>query len=504
MKHILNYIFLFIISLFTYAYIWHSNTTPYPFVLNWDIFEHITLANKIAQGHLSIFTSQISDTFTIDSYSPLFHILLSVPKALFSIDLLGIYYTLEYFYFYFTVIATYLLAKKIFTSNWIAFISGIFSIFIFENFMAYTSFFLIPQNLTALLTIFSLIYVSNKNFNKILLGALLLTIFLIHYVVGILGVLIILGYLLARKLSSRVLNWSILASTVVLFLLAGSNYLGNFVLTSREEASHFLFPLASKLGFLLDWYSLSFLFLPISYYFIFKHDNKNQKIILSLALLILGISIAPFSYFLKFFVFDHYLLNIILASGIGFMIFHFSKFMKILSVIWVGLFLSVVFYKSQYQYKEPLYFNGQASQISHGEISASKWLAENEPANSFIISDPGTQYIFEAISGLNSQGGAYMSTDTRKILIEKDIAKIKTIKDKLDFENKSRGKTIFIFSGRYFAWQKLPEEQKLSFYYNIWKPQKLSVEELSYIDLLTRDSNYKLIYQNNELAIFEI
>lgn len=507
----LNLVILFTISFFVYFFVWLRNT-PYPLHLNWDIYEHITLANKISQGHLSILASQITDTFTFDGQSPLFHILLSIPKVLFRTDLLGAYYYLEYFYFALTIFATFIFAHKVFKNDWIAFIAGIFSIFIFENFVAYTSFFLIPQNLAALLVIFTLIYVLRENVKKFYLGGLLLLIFLIHYVIGALGILIVLGFILLRKVSTKTLNWVILASTLALFLLLALHFSGNLQLTNREEALHYIFPLQKELGFLLDWYSLSFLFLPLGYYHIFKNGVRDQKIILILALLTLGVSLAPLSYFLKFFVFDHYLLNLVLAAGVGFIIANLPKFLKVLAIAWISFCFLIVFFKSQNSYKDPLYFDGKASHISYAEIDASNWLSKNAGKEILLVSDPGTQYILEATSGVNTQGGAYMSEQTRKVLSEINnsqdtqdlLGKLRSIKDNLNYENQVRTKTIFVLSGRYFAWQNLPQDQKKSFFYNVWTPQKIKPEDNLYIDFLINSKEFKLLYRNGELAILEL
>lgn len=506
------FLFLGILSTVVYFFIWRIQT-PYPLQLDWDIYEHITLANKISTGHLSLLSSKISDTFTINSYPPLFHTLLSIPHIILRADFLGIYYYLEYFYFLLTVIATFILAKKIFQNNWVSLMAGIFSVFIFENFMVYTSLFLMPQNLAALLTIYAIIYVSKEKINKLLLGSMLLVIFFMHYVIGALAILIILSYILLQKRSLGILNWGILVSSAILLLLLILNYSGtNFVLTGREEAIHFTFPLIKKLGFLFDWFSLSLIFLPISYFTILKKGTKEQKAILILTLLTLGLSLAPWSYFLKFFVFDHYLINILLAAGLWMLILNLPKLIKILATIWISFSLMVVFYESQLAYKEPLLFENKYSHLSQSEIEASEWISKNYGNNTLLISDPGTQYILEAISGINSPGGAYMNIQTRQALSQingsNSIAMIKEklarIQDELSFERNQRKETIFILSGRYFAWQQLLPEQKLSFYYNIWKPYILSFQDSQYINSLIADPGLKVVYQNDELVIIQI
>src|ERR1035437_8141594 len=113
-----NLFITLVLSLFTtfvYFFVWKRNT-PYPMQLNWDIYEHITLSNLIASGKLSFFTTKLSDTYTFNSYSPIFSILLSLPKVIFQRSLLGIYWVLEYWHYLLTAFAAFILAKKVFNN----------------------------------------------------------------------------------------------------------------------------------------------------------------------------------------------------------------------------------------------------------------------------------------------------------------------------------------------------------------------------------------------------
>lgn len=500
---------LFTLGTVVYFLIWKAST-PYPMHLNWDIYEHITLSNKISDNIINLRTTLISDTFTFDSYPPLLHVLLAIPKIIFKTDLLGMYYFLEYFYFLLTIASAYLLGKMFFRDSAIGIMSGLFAVFVFENFMAYTSFFLIPQNLAALLTVFTLISLIQNSISRKFLGITLLSIFLMHYIIGSVGILIILLFILLRNVTLKTLRLSLLGSVLILGLVIAAHNLWNFILIEREEAAHFSFPLIKKAMFILDWFSLSLAFLPVSYVLIFKNDSKHQKTLLILTLLIASLSMAPAAYFLKFFVFDHYMLSVIIASGIGFLIMHLNKIFKTVAIFWIGLSLFFVFYKSQAIFKEPLYFEGYRTHISLEEINAAKWLAQNFP-HALIISDPSTQYILEAVSGVNSQGGAFMANSTRKILSEikdsTDSAQIKeklsSVEDILAYEKNSNN-TLLILSGRYFLWQNLPEDQNLSFYFNVWAPKKLSNQDKIYITSLTRNGRIKNVFQNSELAILKI
>lgn len=501
MKYLL---LLVVISLAVYFLIWRS-LTPFPLTLNWDIYEHITLANKISEGHLSFLPSKISDTFTFNGYSTLFQIFLSVPKILFHADLIKVYYYLEYGYFLLTIIATYLLAQSIFGSKFTGFIAGLFSIFIFENFMAYTSLFLIPQNLAATLSILVLYSLSKDKdhlFFYVVFCAIF--IFLIHFIIGLLGIAAILGFIWLRKKPLILLNKLIIASLAFLLLMAGLNYIGGLEFTGREEAAHFTFSLVAKLSFLLDWYSLSLLFLPFAAYTIFQKGASGQKVILILAFLFLGLSISPVSYALKFFSFEHYFLNLVLAAGISILLINLPKLIRTLSVAWLTFALLIVFFKSESFYKEPLYFDGKQSHISQNELEAAKYLSNNFGSDALLLSDPSTQYILEAASGINTQGGAYATKETRKIIASLDLTKIRNIRDQLSYENVNRKKTLLALGGRFFAWRQLPQTQRLSFFYNIWQPRILEPQDHLYIDDLINNQNVKLLYSNKELVILEI
>ncbi|MDO8504128.1 MAG: hypothetical protein Q7S60_05620 [bacterium] len=327
---------------------------------------------------------------------------------------------------------------------------------------------------------------------------------------------IILGFLVFQKLSlKRAFTLSLLGlSTLILGITLLSGLMGNIVITYREEAAYFALPLAKKLQFFSDWYGFSLpLFLPLGLWAIFKRRNDtNLHLIAIIGILSLALALAPFSYFLKFYVVGRYFIHIILVAGIVLLLRGLTKFTYILATIWIGLAFLVVFYLNQLSYKETLYFEGVYSHISVKEIRAALWL-KNRYAheNVMLLSDPGTQYVFEAISGLNSQGGSYMNFDSRAVLasipgIENTTevrSKLKTIEDNRSKKDES-SKKIIILSGRYFAWQSFPEDWKNSFYYNVWSPRKINPDNLIYINSLTQDPSFKVVYQNDEFVIIEL
>jgi len=281
-KNLLIPAFLTIFSSVMYFLIWKRNT-PYPLQLNWDIYEHITLVNLISQGNLSFITSRISDTFTFSSYSPFFEILLSLPKILAQKSLLGIYWWLEYWHYLATVLASYLLAKEIFPNKWLATISALISALVFESLMVYSSLFLIPQTLVALITILVFKDVkSYKVWHLLLFGALIL---LMHYIVGSLSLVVLaLGFLVSRyKFIEKHINLAVILSTIFSVALIGMNFFGRWLTLGIEEARHFNFSIWEKLGYLNNWYGAGSLILFLAgCALIVKNGNVLQKIVLIL------------------------------------------------------------------------------------------------------------------------------------------------------------------------------------------------------------------------------
>lgn len=512
---IVSFFFIAIASTLVYFVIWKERT-PYPLQLNWDIYEHIALANKIVEGHLSFMPSKISDTFTFNGYSPLFHILLSIPKILFNTSLLGVYWWLEYWHYLLTIAAFLFLAKNIFQNKWLTFIAVVVASFIFESTTVYSSLFLIPQTLVALIVILA-IYGCLENRNGNIAYSIMITSFMIltHYVVGAVGSIVYITFnlLQRRVITTTLIKIIILVSSVVFVVTLGIHYIGKWDLIPREEASYFNSSLLTKINYFFDWYSVALpLFLFLGYWEIIKTGTLQQKIILILGLLTLSLSLLPFSYFLKFYTVGRYFINIVFVAGIGALMLYLPSKLRVFATCWIVVLLSIVFYTNQAFYKKPLYFKGEMSHVSREEIEASSWLSKHVDPNSLIISDPSTQHVIEGLSEINTQGGAYMNIRTRRILsdinytydIKQIRQNIKSIHDLLPYEQKKETNRLFILSGRYFAWQRLSENQKNSFFYNIWVPHKIEDTDYLYIEFLLSSDSFNKVYENNELVVLEL
>lgn len=503
-------ILLSLFGTWVYFFIW-KRYTLYPLQLNWDVYEHITLANIIAQGNFSLFASQLSDTFTFDGYIPFFHILLAMPKMVLNANLVGVYWWIEYWHYLLTIIASYLLTKRFLHTSFAGFLGGIVGALIFESSIVYASLFFIPQTLVGLLFAFSLSEELTW-LETILVSTLFVSL---HLVIGIVAAGALFLWKLLHKnrhVSIKRLQLLVYAALFILLFSLAAHFIGNWIVTGREEAIHFTYSLSQKVQFLLQWYSFFIVFALIGIGIFTRKATKEQKVLVILAALLFSISFAPISYFLKFYVLGRYVIDVVLVAGIVIPLRQLQmKWQKIIASF-LMLILLVVFYINQNTYKSSLYFEGYASQISYEEIAAGNWLKAHMPY-AFLISDPSTQYVLEAVSGDNTQGGAYMNLQTRRTLSRiaydynaKEVrSQLLSIHDALPSVDASREQTLLVLSGRYFAWQRLPQSEKDSFYYNIWSAQMLSSSDKLYIEqFLQQNPYYKVVYSNSEMVILQV
>lgn len=215
-------------------------------------------------------------------------------------------------------------------------------------------------------------------------------------------------------------------------------------------------------------------------------------------------------YTVKFYTLTRFFVDAFLAIGAYTILKRMNAFFKILSVSVLVITLLSIFITNTIAWKGILRYQDLYVQVSDEEIKAAEFLHKTYSSSDvFLVSDPATQNILEPLSGINSQGGAYTSKETRKILSEinkeKDTKKISSdlykINDKI---GPTKGKRLFILSGRYFEWQKSLETQKMAFSYNVWNPSSLTLNDIKYIDSLLSDSSrFRLLYLNRDVAIVE-
>ena len=518
-KNFLNWVFIGVLFTLYAAFLFFTlfkSLTPYSYHVNWDVYEHIKLSQEVLTGRISIFPSHMSDTFTFNGYTPLFHLLLSLPSALFKASLQGVYYFAEWWFYLAVVFSSLAISFKVFRHRVHAIVGGILGATVFSSAVVYMPLFFLPQSLTALVTVLLLFFAKHetkKDMLNLFLSCLIL--FLLHFVIGFVGAGIVLLWHGYQYLKERV---EILRNPWILFsggLLSALSLLGMFLLhtvggiqlTGREEAVYYQFGLPQLAQFFLSWYGiLGIMLLPVGLFVLFRSVKSEHKLIGIFSLFIFAVCFSPLSYALKFFSIGFFFMNLILTAGVARLLFLLPQKVRGIGMILFALAMTSIFYANQATYKQFLYHSGVESHVSPLEMDAGKFLQSKKGV--FLISDPATQGILEAVGNADSQGGVYMSEVSRKTLShlsEIDEADTKELLSSLtdELSDKKFSTRYVVLSGRYFAWLRLPEWQRASFYFNIWKPRELSVEDNAVIQKYL-DAGLQPVYANSEMVIFEL
>ena len=526
--------------------IWRINS-PYPLPLNWDLYEHQTLINEIRSGNLHFLNSRISDSFVVDGYSPLFHILLAVPQIIiFETRILGFWWFVEFLQYFVTIAVGAFFAWQLTKDRLTALTMTIVTTFIFESFIAYSPLFLLPQTFASVLTIFALIRglkrLENKqNFFDPIQILLTIVILLTHYIVGLLGIVVLItGFAThqlrkKRLLGVKLIDLALVLSVLVLIALPTITYYLDIELLQYAEAQHFNLDLTRKWELMRNWYGYSLLaFMPIGLFLLLRHpefnsgsrrsetekmlnqvqhDNLMGKLVSIICFGTLALVIVKVPYSLKFYVLTGFFAHFLMAIGIAALLKLIeSKLLRTVFLTIIVLSFGLIFTFNQKYYKGILHYGKYTTHVSLNEIKATRWLEENygNQKGVILVSDPATQGIMEALSGINTQGGVYANLATRRVIDQtypnsdsKQVANLlSAIQDTVEKEKIK--KILFVVGGRFFKWQEASTEEKESFYFNVWKPKDLVPENKTYLKNLNQSQKFRLKYQNEGVAVFEV
>lgn len=499
------------------AWLWsHTTATP----LNWDLYEHQTLATIIQNGSFSFFTSQLSDTFGFMSYPPTFHALLALSQFGMSLtgeNILQYWNALSIVHTFSVAYATFLLALVITKRLKVAVIAVVFSVFIFEGIMAFTSHFPLPQNLTA--TLWALVLAGTlwreqrgkSTLPLLLFGSLALV--LNHFVIGIVSATLLWSTVFFKWLSSTRLvqknQFSVLISLLTISTIAiVLSYDLNFSAINRGEAAAFSFTFGQKLKYLYEMYSLlPLLLIPAVWSFIKKRvlaeGAAHTLLILTVVLGALVLSGIPYAF--KFITLLHFPLVVMLAVVLSWLLLRAPRWLAIYTALALGIVL-LTFTASRWQ--SDLIVDGYARHVSQDDLQAAVFLQKNYEADeTLIISDPSTQYVLEGLSGVNSAGGAFAGQHQRQVLREQyanntiDTDALYTIADKTLPGPATR---LFVLSGRTYNWFMLDQSQQNALDFNVWRPQRLSFYDSEITFLLVQEKNLSVVYQNPSYVIIEL
>jgi hypothetical protein len=525
MKKLLSYhglSMLFLIEVASVLYIvWRLNS-PYPHALNWDIWEHQTAINAIRDGHISLMPSALSDTFQFDGYTTIFHMILAGIQEVFQIkDVLGFWWIAENIFFALTTLVAYMFSYAVTRNRLAAVIAGVLSACLFESAMAYTTLFLLPQTVTALLWVVGMTAVTYAaSTKKRTLIALLFSLLMIplHAIVGTFAAVILMLYAVGLHILPKhntIYAIGVGISTLLAYIIptyvAQHAGLGSI---NAGEAASFTQTFDQKLSMMRQWYGV--LPLPLLVFGLWQAMTSGdgmKKLLVALFAISAGFIAATFPYVLKFVVIERYMMIAIMAMGVAWYMRQMRSTMEVLMVICVTVCSAVlIFYTNVTHWKDSVVFRGVASHISADERVAASALRFQYGVNkdAFLISDPATQYVLETLSGVNSQGGAYMTVKTRTALLTalqsetaSDFTKeLSRIQDTVQPGKKSP--LLLAVSGRTFAWLSSSAEQKMDIAYNVWRPNALSLQASITMAMWKERFGLKEVYRNNSVVVFEI
>ena len=495
-------------------FVWRVNT-PYLFPTNWDIWEHQTIINMIKNGNIALYPSQLSDTFRFDGYTTIFHIILAVIQRMTGTNSLGFWWIAEAIFTIATAVATYAFVYILTRKPLSALIAGVLSSFFFESTVVFTPLFLMPQTASALLWVIGLtILLSHMHTDRkiIILIPLMLGMVFIHMIIGLVG-LGVYGLILLFnriKLLKKPVWFSIFLVGLPVVLFGMSEIVIQMIPLGQinfGEASAYMQNPLEKLFVARTWYG----FLPIVFLPLGLITTKKRSLAIAFVVL-LTLTCSRIPYALKFYTLARFLTIAFMASGIVWLLsFIRTVWLRWMSLGFVAIAVIAIFVTNISAWKASIEFRGIASQVSSDELSASEFLVDAKKNDStYLISDPATQYIFEALTGINSQGGAYMNESSRKTLVSLFASKsadefkkqVFTVKDTLTPINHET--ILLIVSARTLKWLDEPSESQLSLTFNVWRPEGLTLHDRMKIDAWEKTYDLTKTFENNALVIYEI
>jgi len=510
-------IILLITSVFS-SMLWRSNS-PYPFPLNWDIWEHQTAVNAILSGTFTLLPSGLSDTFQFNGYTTLFHMWIAIPQYIFKPDVLGFWWFAETLHTFAASIAAYVLITSITKKKQAGIVAGILSAFFFESSLSYTSVFLMPQTVTAILWVFGFSYLLQKTSataRMLVMVPLSVILFSLHFIIGSVGIACYLFYLILEKTrileSTAVYVTALLALPIFVFgVLTGITTMFPVQSINFGEAGHFSNTVIRTWTDMCTWYGfLPVLLFPFGIIALEKMRLQNPgRICILLFFILTGLVFSPFPYVTKFIVLWRFLLIAFIGSGILF----FLESTKNIIIKGVMLFFIIItcqtiFIANYTSWKQTITYLDIASQVSKDDRKTAEFLSTYRDKPVLLASDPATSYILEALSGVNSPGGAYMNTANRQYLASAFLSedqsfcndKLDLIRDGISPQEKI---SMVVISARTLEWLHTEETIRNSNAWNVWQPQGFSIRNTMEIQQISERCSLTPIFTTPSIVVFE-
>jgi hypothetical protein len=511
---------IFTLSVISYSlWLWKS-----PSPLNWDWYQHQTLARNIQDGEISYFTSEMSDTFGFDSYPPMFHLVVSLAQYPMNLspDMVMDFWQLTSFWHVMSMgLVSYLFGYVVTKDKTVSWLMVLFGVMVFDSTVSLTTFFLLPQTLAAVLFVGLFSRLLNEYGKEgvlpwweVVAGGVALG--LMHYLVGIIGGIIYVSLSLFMRLKRKWKNidqfpWGylVVVLSIVGILLVRNMDLGHL---NGGEAELFNFSLEKKIGALERSYGLlAYVLGSLGLIAIMNEKNKKIGLVSLVGFGLMALLLSSTPYVLKIYTIARFFVHILMVFGLwGIMKKQRYVLTKYISVLLVGGGLVWVLVANIYNWKSGLLYKGEYTHIGKDDVEASDQLFDRyEDEKVLLISDPGTQFILEGLSGVDSVGGAYMNKEIRDDLYlaledesgGKLLELVRGVGDEIGGEYDHR---LLALSGRTFMWESSDQDSRYSYAFNVWSPVDLRVNDFERIVSLVRQEEIRVFYQSPSLVILEV
>jgi len=512
---------LFILAITTgISYMIWRFQSPYPYPLNWDMWEHQTAVNAILDGRYTLLPSALSDTFGFNGYTTLFHFILAGFQYLFHPDILGFWWIAEIYMAFVTSMAAYALTRAITKRDDTALVAGVLSTLCFESSIVFAPFFLMPQTAAAVIWCFGFAWITHAKRFPNVIGLLVLSLVLLsmHFVIGGAGILTYAAYLIIRyipKASQKTIRTIISTMPLWVYILVlGLSRIVPMETINSGEAANFIQTLPEKLRDMQGWYGyFPILLVPIGILTL-NHDAKSPhaKSIAIVALTVMAVVFSPIAYSMKFYAIGRYFLILYVATGVMYFVHEtlIPKYKTGILFLFFGACL-IIFTTNVFRWQESLLFQGIASHLSTQDRELVTFLHKNyENTNVMLISDPTTSYILEPLTGINTPGGAYMKADNRthiaSIITATNSAQLKTILAGVHdtVTTTPVNGYLLVLSARYFDWTNLLTAKQLGFAFNVWRPQAMTLVDTMATTTFETTMDTKPIFTNASATVFYI
>lgn len=417
----LSSLILICICVFIAQYIFRQST-GIDITRSSDELLHMTAMKEIfINGNIQTTLPQINEGFTLTTYLPIFHYILG--PIVYSGGVLNpvtMYSIIEIVFSAVAGITTFFLLKSFLKSTESALFGTIISIFAFEATSAGTTFYLLPQTLTALIGFTSFIYFSYTE--KIEIVAMIISTAILianHFYIGTLFVLTTYLAIITRISKSSILLYKVLIATLAIATVAAVvleirvvDIYKLIVPTFSIEDRPFTYIDSNKLFEILKYfYGIFVVGMLLAVLGSMFTKNKKYVEVTMIVALVVFLIIVDFPYAGKAFTLFHYFTVVLLAILFSYVKTPSFRVNTLLCIL-TAICMIPVLNTNTSRHTQPTPPENRVG-LNTTEYALAASVLHNYPKNLLIISDPLTMQIIEPLVYQRTRGGMYAATEFR-------------------------------------------------------------------------------------------